>query len=122
MSHSISLSATQKQNLNLSLKMWLPMLQASLQDLDTYLTNVSYENPFLDVKKPKEFYSNFSSSSSSGEFIESLAFYHTSLNDKLSDQIDDDTYQVQVVAWYDNEYGYTCQMVRTASYLMEISE
>lgn len=91
MSHSISLSATQKQNLNLSLKMWLPMLQASLQDLDTYLTNVSYENPFLDVKKPKEFYSNFSSSSSSGEFIESLAFYHTSLNDKLSDQIDDDT-------------------------------
>lgn len=73
MSHSISLSATQKQNLNLSLKMWLPMLQASLQDLDTYLTNVSYENPFLDVKKPKEFYSNFSSSSSSGEFIESLA-------------------------------------------------
>lgn len=40
----------------------------------------------------------------------------------MVNKIDDDTYQVQVVAWYDNEYGYTCQMVRTASYLMEISE
>ena len=32
----------------------------------------------------------------------------------MVNKIDDDTYQVQVVAWYDNEYGYTCQMVRTA--------
>ena len=40
----------------------------------------------------------------------------------MVNKIDEDTYQVQVVAWYDNEYGYTCQMVRTASYLMEISE
>ena len=31
--------------------------------------------------------------------------------------ISDDLYQVQVVAWYDNEYGYTAQMVRTALYL-----
>ena len=28
-------------------------------------------------------------------------------------------YQVQVVAWYDNENSYTTQMVRTAKYLME---
>ena len=27
---------------------------------------------------------------------------------------------VQVAAWYDNEYGYTCQMIRTAKYLMSI--
>jgi glyceraldehyde 3-phosphate dehydrogenase len=26
---------------------------------------------------------------------------------------------VKVVSWYDNEMGYTCQMVRTAKYLME---
>ena len=26
---------------------------------------------------------------------------------------------VKVVAWYDNEYSYTCQMIRTAKYLME---
>ena len=28
-------------------------------------------------------------------------------------KIDDDTYQVQVVSWYDNENSYTSQMVRT---------
>ena len=37
-------------------------------------------------------------------------------------KISDNLYQVQVVAWYDNEYGYTCQMVRTAKYLMNLSE
>ena len=31
-------------------------------------------------------------------------------------KIDDDTYQVQVVAWYDNENSYTTQMVRTIKY------
>ena len=34
--------------------------------------------------------------------------------------IDDDTYQVQVVAWYDNENSYTSQMVRTIKYFAEI--
>ena len=28
---------------------------------------------------------------------------------------------VKVVAWYDNEMGYSCQMVRTAKYLMQIA-
>lgn len=32
-------------------------------------------------------------------------------------KIDDDLYQVQVVAWYDNEYSYTSQMVRTLKYI-----
>lgn len=31
-------------------------------------------------------------------------------------KIDDDTYQVQVVSWYDNENSYTSQMVRTIKY------
>lgn len=35
-------------------------------------------------------------------------------------RIDADTYQVQVVAWYDNEMSYTCQMVRTALYLANL--
>ena len=35
-------------------------------------------------------------------------------------KIDDDTYQVQVVAWYDNENSYTSQMVRTIRYFAEI--
>ncbi len=32
-------------------------------------------------------------------------------------KIDDETYHVQVVAWYDNENSYTSQMVRTVKYL-----
>ena len=35
-------------------------------------------------------------------------------------KIDDETYQVQVVAWYDNENSYTSQMVRTIKYFAEI--
>ncbi len=31
-------------------------------------------------------------------------------------KIDDDTYQVQVVSWYDNENSFTSQMVRTIKY------
>ena len=35
-------------------------------------------------------------------------------------KIDDDTYQVQVVSWYDNENSYTSQMVRTITYFAEL--
>lgn len=87
MAHTFSTSVAQKQNLNLSLKLWLPMLQSSLQDLEKHLKNVSYENPFLEIKKPKEFYNNFMPQGTSGEFIESLAIYNKSLNDKLHEQI-----------------------------------
>ena len=35
-------------------------------------------------------------------------------------KLDEDTYQVQVVAWYDNENSYTSQMVRTIKYFAEL--
>ena len=35
-------------------------------------------------------------------------------------KIDDDTYQVQVVSWYDNENSYTSQMVRTIKDFAEL--
>ena len=35
-------------------------------------------------------------------------------------KIDDGTYQVQVVSWYDNENSYTSQMVRTIKYFAEL--
>ena len=35
-------------------------------------------------------------------------------------KIDDGLYQVQVVAWYDNENSYTSQMVRTIKYFAEL--
>ncbi len=36
-------------------------------------------------------------------------------------KIDDDTYQVQVVSWYDNENSYVSQMVRTIKYFAELA-
>ncbi|MBQ4298039.1 MAG: type I glyceraldehyde-3-phosphate dehydrogenase, partial [Clostridia bacterium] len=36
-------------------------------------------------------------------------------------KIDEDTYQVQVVSWYDNENSYTTQMVRTIKYFAELN-
>ncbi len=36
-------------------------------------------------------------------------------------KIDDDTYQVQVVSWYDNENSYTSQMVRTIKYFANLA-
>ena len=36
-------------------------------------------------------------------------------------KIDDNTYQVQVVSWYDNENSYTSQMVRTLKYFAELN-
>ncbi len=35
-------------------------------------------------------------------------------------KVDDDTYQVQVVSWYDNENSYTSQMVRTIKYFANL--
>ena len=36
-------------------------------------------------------------------------------------KVDDDTYQVQVVSWYDNENSYVSQMVRTIKYFAELN-
>ena len=35
-------------------------------------------------------------------------------------KVDEDTWQVQVVSWYDNENSYTSQMVRTIKYFAEL--
>ena len=37
-------------------------------------------------------------------------------------KIDDETFQVQVVSWYDNENSYTSQMVRTIKYFAELNK
>ena len=41
-------------------------------------------------------------------------------NQTMVTKIDDDTYQVQVVSWYDNENSYTSQMVRTIKYFAKL--
>ena len=41
-------------------------------------------------------------------------------NQTMVSDMGDDTYLVQVVAWYDNENSYTSQMVRTIKYLAQL--
>ncbi len=41
-------------------------------------------------------------------------------NQTMVAKIDDETYQVQVVSWYENENSYTSQMVRTIKYFANV--
>jgi len=82
MSSTFNLSTTQKQGLQLSLRLWLPLLQAPLQDLETIFKEHSFDNPFLEYK------SSFESNYSSGEFIEDINLYEESLFDIVSAQIE----------------------------------
>lgn len=90
MNHNTSLAVKQKQNMQLSLRMWLPLLQAPLQELDALLEQHSYENPFLEHTSSFEISDwarNDGNSDSKQGFIENASIYKESLYDKLLDQI-----------------------------------
>jgi RNA polymerase sigma-54 factor len=82
MSSTFNLNTSQKQGLHLSLRLWLPLLQAPLQDLETIFKEHSFDNPFL------EYQSSFESNYSSGGFIEEINLYKESLYDVVSNQLD----------------------------------
>lgn len=79
---SINLEFKQKQSLNLSLKLWLPLLQLPLQELSSHLETLSYENPFLEVKRPFEH-----TLGSSHGIVEELVLSSGSLHEKIIEQI-----------------------------------
>jgi RNA polymerase sigma-54 factor len=79
---NINLEFKQKQSLNLSLKLWLPLLQLPLGELSTHLETLSYENPFLEVKRPFE-----QNLGSSHGIVEELVLGSESLHEKVIEQI-----------------------------------
>lgn len=115
---ALSLHTKQKQSLQLSLKLWLPLLQAPLNELETILKEYSYENPFLECNS--NFESNYSSSSSLGDseydkrnFIENSSLYKPSLYEKIDEQIDEHLFPTpksqkiaQDILFYINNEGY----------------
>jgi len=115
--NNIRLNVKQKQTLQLSLKTWLPLLQAPLQELDTLFKEYSYENPFLEVNSYFESRS-FTNSSYSGDdekrgFIENMSIYHESIYDKIDDQICEPLFPTPVsqkvareILFYINDEGY----------------
>ena len=116
---SLSLQVRQKQSLQLSLRTWLPLLQAPLQELDTLFKEYSYENPFLEVKSSFESNSYSSSSFTNNSddnkrgFIENMSIYKESIYDKIDDQICAPLFPTPVsqkvareIMFYINDEGY----------------
>ncbi|MDR2080549.1 MAG: RNA polymerase factor sigma-54 [Campylobacteraceae bacterium] len=69
-----------KRSLNLSLKLWLPLLQLPLEELSAYLDTISHENPFLEIRYPYE-------SAPSGRFLEDLALSSESFHERVLEQL-----------------------------------
>ena len=89
MSNSFNLQAKQKQSLQLSLKLWLPLLQAPVQDLETIFKEHSFDNPFLEYQSSFESnYSSLSTSENKSGFIENVSLYKESLYDIVLNQLD----------------------------------
>ncbi|WP_024953580.1 RNA polymerase factor sigma-54 [Sulfurospirillum arcachonense] len=89
---NMNLQYRQKQSLQLSLKLWLPLLQAPLHDLEQIFKEHSYDNPFLDCKSSFESHKSSGSSYAKGTgdkqgFIENTNINQESLYDKVSNQL-----------------------------------
>lgn len=115
---SLNLQVKQKQSLQLSLKTWLPLLQAPLQELEGIFKDYSYENPFLEVNSHFESSSyNQSSYSSSDDdkrgFIENMSIYNESIYEKIDSQISPPLFPTKIsqnvakrILYYINDEGY----------------
>ena len=82
---------TQKAKLNQTLRSWLPILQAPVDELKEALEPFIKDNPFASIEQnksrfPKNFYNELYKSSPN-ESLESQALHHESLYEKLYSQI-----------------------------------
>ncbi len=97
----LNFQAKQKQSMQLSLRLWLPLLQAPIQDLETIFQEYSYDNPFL------EYNSSFESNYSSSGFIEEINTYEESLYDKIANQIEAPLFPTPISQKVANEILYS---------------
>ena len=82
-----SLQFKQKQTLNLSLKLWIPIIQSDVQELEEIVNRHSYENPFLthlNITRTKK----AGSEDVDQNFLENISIYNKSLYEELSEQIE----------------------------------
>ncbi len=89
----MDLRYSKKQELSnrISLKMWLPLLQCSSFELEDYLRDCSYDNPFVEIKySKKENKTSYAHNmyNSSEDFAEDIATQDESLYSRLYDQIE----------------------------------
>ena len=90
MINHLNLQTKQKQSFQLSIKLWLPLIQAPVQELEKIFQEHSYDNPFLEYvphHEPNFFGSSSSSNTEKRAFIENTSIYTESLFDRVSNQI-----------------------------------
>lgn len=88
---NLNLSVKQKQTFQLSLRLWLPLLQTSVTELNEVCKNAESENPFIKCKGSdyRGYSENFSGDSNTKTaFIENTLQSQSSLYEKLLEQID----------------------------------
>lgn len=84
----------QKTKLSQTLRSWLPILQANIEDLKESLDKFAEENPFINVveniqthENQKKYYDSFYKHSSHSDFVESMGIGKKSVFDLLNEQI-----------------------------------
>ncbi|MDR1975896.1 MAG: RNA polymerase factor sigma-54 [Campylobacteraceae bacterium] len=77
-----SLRLQTKPTLNLSFKLWQPLLLSSLDELNEHLQLISRENPFLEIRYPQE-----RNIPKSGEFVEEFALNSESFHEDVLAQL-----------------------------------
>lgn len=83
-----------KNKISQTLRSWLPILQANIEDLKENLDKFAEENPFLNVKESiqtqsngKNYYDSFYKSGANSELIEAKGISQKSVYELLNEQI-----------------------------------
>lgn len=83
-----------KNKISQTLRSWLPILQANIEDLKENLDKFAEENPFIDIKQSiqtqnngKKYYDSFYKSSANSEWVETKGISQKSVYELLSEQI-----------------------------------
>lgn len=82
----MKLSNKQTLKNSINLKLWLPILQSNIQELNSYVDNFAIENPFIEIIKKPHVQIDYVHSSS-GEYIENISSNHVSLYDTVEEQL-----------------------------------
>lgn len=81
----MKLSNKQTLKNSINLKLWLPILQSNIQELNSYLDNFAIENPFVEIIKKTD--NQITYISNTTEYIENISSENMSLYDNIEQQI-----------------------------------
>lgn len=87
-------SITQKTKLSQTLRSWLPILQANIEDLKESLDEFAKENPFIEIKEnssitnnQNKYYQEYFSKNTTAQMIDAKSLENKNVYELLSEQI-----------------------------------